>query len=129
MLDHAGFVGVHIRPRDDSNRLIASSLGGPRGSEFVFGLAAAPHSKLSADGAIRVGVGPEIFGETAFKDAFGKYLTALEALMSAHLTHSNAHGALVRLKLGMGPGLNSQFGAPVWRGVLGIEISDRIGTQ
>ena len=126
MLSHAGFVGVHVRPRDDSDTLSSASLGGPRGSEFVFGLAAAPQFDLSESGKTHAGLGPELFGETAFKNAFGKYTTALEALLSAHLTHVNDHGAVVRLKVGAGSGINAQFGAPSWRVVLGLEISDRI---
>jgi hypothetical protein len=89
-------------------------------------LAAAPQFSVASGDLDRVGVGPEIFGESAFKSAFGKYTTALEALLTAHYTHTNAHGAAVRLKLGVGRGLAAEFGAPTWRTVLGVEISDRI---
>ena len=128
IINHAGFVGVHLRPRDDSDTIASPSLGGPRGSEFVFGLAVAPQTAFGGNGALRAGFGPELFGETAFKEAFGKYTTALEALLSAHLTHVNEHGALVRIKLGAGPGIHPQFGAPTWRMVLGLEISDRVAS-
>jgi len=125
IFNHAGFAGVHLRPRDDSQKLGLPTLGGPRGSEFVFGLAAAPQLAVSKSGAASLGVGPELFGETAFKSALGKYTTALEALLSSHLTYFDAHGAQVRFKVGGGRGLNAQFGAPIWRMVLALEISDR----
>ncbi len=126
IFDHAGFAGLHIRPRDDAATLGSSAFGGPRASELVFGLGVAPQFDLCASGTTRVGFGPELFGETAFKDAFGKYTTALETLLSAQLTHIDDHGALVRFKVGAGPGINAQFGAPAWRMVLGLEISDRV---
>jgi hypothetical protein len=128
-VNFAGFAGVHIRPRDDSSKLDSASLGGPRGSEFVFGVAAAPGFALRSDKALCLGVGPEIFGESSFKGFLGKYTTALEGLLSGHLTHVDEHGARLRLKLGAGRGLNAQFGAPTWRMVLGIEISDRVGQE
>ena len=127
IVDHAGFVGVHLRPRDDSGTLGSTALGGPRGSELVFGLGLAPQFAVST--STRAGLGPELFGETAFKDAFGKYTTALETLLSANLTHVDEHGALVRFKVGGGPGINAQFGAPTWRMILGLEISDRVRKQ
>ena len=126
MFNHAGFVGAHVRPRDDTPKLDSPMLGGPRGSEFVFGLAAATRFALSKSGGSNIGVGPEFFGETAFKSAFGKYTTAVEALLSSHLTYLDAHGAQVRFKVGAGRGLNTQFGAPTWRMVLALEISDRV---
>ena len=126
ILNHAGYVGVHLRPRDDSPTLSSPSLGGPRGSELVFGLAAAPEAPLSNGSLDRIGLGPEVFGESAWKSAFGKYTTALEALFSAHYAHTNSHGAVFRLKAGVGCGLAAEFGAPTWRTVVGIEISDRI---
>ena len=126
LVDHAGFVGTHIRPRDDSATLSSAALGGPRGSELVFGLGVAPQLALGTNDTTRAGLGPELFGETALKDAFGKYTTALETLLTAHLTHIDGHGALVRFKVGSGAGISAQFGAPTWRMVLGLEISDRV---
>jgi len=126
MFNHAAFVGAHLRPRDDSAKLGSPSLAGPRGSELIVGLALAPQMALSRDGKTSLGVGPELFAETAFKAAFSKYTTALEALLSSHLSYLDEHGSQVRFKVGAGRGLNAQFGAPTWRMVLGLEISDRI---
>jgi hypothetical protein len=126
IVNHAGYVGVHLRPRDDSTTLTSPSLGGPRGSEIVFGLGIAPEATLASGSLDRIGLGPEIFGESAFKSAFGKSTTALEALLSAHYAHTNTHGAVFRLKLSVGRGLAAEFGAPTWRTVAGLEISDRI---
>jgi hypothetical protein len=123
--NHAAFIGVHVRPRDDSAKLRSAALGGPRGSELVFGLAAAPEITLNRAANAHAGIGTELIGATTFHDAFGKYTTALEALLSAHFTRVNADGATVRAKVGAGPGLNARFGAPEWRMVLGLEISDR----
>ncbi len=126
LLNHAAYLGVHIRPRDDSVQLSSPSLGGPRGSEFVFGFAAAPEFVLGSSGLHRLRVGPEVFGESAFKSAFGKSTTALEALLSANYTHTNRANGVVRLKLGVGRGLVSDFGAPTWRTVVGLEITGRV---
>jgi len=45
---------------------------------------------------------------------------------SQALAHTNSHGAVFRLKAGVGCGLSVEFGAPRWRTVVGREISDRI---
>lgn len=123
--NHAGYLGVHIRPRDDSSTLTASSLGGPRGSEVIFGLALAPEFAVSS--VDRIGIGPEVFGESAIRGLFGKYTTALEAILSTHYMHTNPDGAIFRVKLGVGRGLAAEFGAPTWRTVVAVEISDRVG--
>jgi hypothetical protein len=117
---YAGHLGFHLRPRDDS-----PAPGGPRGNELLFGAAVAPRLAVGADGRALV-VGPEIFGVTAFNAFFGKTTTALEALLAARFEFADARGGLWRLKLGIGDGLNPEFGAAEWRGVAGVELSGRV---
>jgi hypothetical protein len=69
-------------------------------------------------------VGPELYGETAFRAFFGTTATGLEALLTGRLERRPARGAKWRVKLGGGGGLEPRFGAPAWRLVVGIEIFD-----
>jgi hypothetical protein len=70
-------------------------------------------------------VGPEIFGATAFRAFFGGDTTALEALVSGRFETRRVGRANVRLKLGVGAGLDHAFGAPAWRIVGGVELFGR----
>jgi hypothetical protein len=67
-------------------------------------------------------LGPEVFGATAFQSLFGLNSTALEGLLTARLEGTAENRAQLRVKLGVGAGINQQFGAPEWRIVCGIEI-------
>jgi len=114
---YAGQLGVHVRPRDDS-----PTPGSPEGSELLFG--AAGGLKLPLDGSMAVVIGPEIYGETAFKSFFGGTTTGVEALLTSRIEGTGDDGRQVRIKLGSGGGLDPQFGAPEWRFVVGLEIFD-----
>jgi OmpA-OmpF porin, OOP family len=118
LFTYAGQLGVHIRPMDDS-----PAPGGPRGSELLFGLAAGSRLPVSKRGTVVV-VGPEIYGETAFSSFFGATTTGLEGLFTARMEGTADDGAQLRVKLGMGPGISQNFGAPEWRVVFGIELFD-----
>jgi hypothetical protein len=111
---YAGQLGVHIRPLDDATP------GSPRGSELLFGVAGG--AKLPVGRAWAVVVGPEIFGATAFRSFFGANNTALEGLLSGRIEGTRDNGLQLRIKLGIGAGLNQRFGAPEWRLVAGIEV-------
>jgi hypothetical protein len=117
---YAGHLGVHIRPLDD-----APTPGSPEGSELLFGVAAGPRFGLGKSGSMAIVVGPEIYGETAFRSLLGTS-TGVEALLTGRLEETGDDGALLRVKLGGGAGLDPRFGAPAWRGIVGIEISDHL---
>jgi hypothetical protein len=121
VFSYAGHVGVHLRPRRE-----AAIPGGPNGSELLFGAAMGPRLALSRSGAAAIMVGPEIFGQTAFRSLFGRTSTGVEALMTARFEQTNGNTTLTRFKLGFGEGLNSEFGAPDWRCVFGVEILGRV---
>jgi hypothetical protein len=114
---YAGQLGVHIRPLDDS-----ATPGSPRGSELLFG--AAGGAKLSTGQSTdwAIVVGPEIYGATAFHSFFATNGTAIEGLLSCRLEGTRADKAQMRFKLGIGAGINQQFGAPEWRILVGVEI-------
>jgi len=116
---YAGHAGVHVRPLDDS-----PAPGSPQGSELLFGGAAGARLLLCNGGSALV-IGPEVYGATAFASFFGTTGTALEGLFTGRWEGTREHGPQVRLKLGMGAGLNPHFGAPEWRTVLGVEVFDR----
>ncbi|HEY1957419.1 MAG TPA: hypothetical protein VGH28_17490 [Polyangiaceae bacterium] len=102
---YAARAGVHVRRFD-------------AGDEFVFGAAAGARFGPSAWSVV---VGPEIFGQTALGDFFGAR-TGLEGLLSARLEHFAPHRPGLRAKLGVGAGLDPNFGAPAWRLVVGVEL-------
>jgi OOP family OmpA-OmpF porin len=114
---YAGQLGVHIRPLDD-----APAPGSPRGSELLFGVAAGPRLMVGSRTALVVG--PEVFGQTAFRSFFGKDTTGLEGLLSARMEGTADDGGQLRVKLGLGAGLDQHFGAPEWRIVLAVELFD-----
>jgi hypothetical protein len=119
---YAGHAGVHVRPLDDS-----PTPGSPQGSELLFGAAAGARFPVFGNHAIVVG--PEIYGATAFRAFMQSTGTALEALFTGRLEGTADDGPQLRFKLGMGAGLNPHFGAPGWRLVFGIELSDRTARQ
>jgi hypothetical protein len=116
---YAGQLGVHVRTLDDGS---AGAPGSPRGSELLFGVAGGPRVPLCASSKWSLVVGPEIFGETAFKPFFDSASTGLEALATGRLEESDGPGPHLRLRVGTGGGLNAHFGAPEWRAVIGIEV-------
>jgi hypothetical protein len=138
-LTYAGQLGVHIRPLDD-----ASTPGSPRGSELLFGLAAgarfpvgraaaanetvgsgaAANETVRRDGRKVIVVGPEIYGATAFVDFLGPTRTAVEGLLTGRFEGTGTHGGQLRLKLGIGAGLDPHFGGPAYRFVIGVEVFD-----
>jgi hypothetical protein len=113
---YAGQVGVHVRPLDQT------STAGPQGSELLFGVAAGPRFAVGADRALVVG--PEVFGETAFKSFLGTTGTGVEGLLSARLEGTGHDGGQLRFKAGIGAGLDPRFGAPEWRALVGVELFD-----
>ena len=121
MFTYAGHLGVHVRPLDES-----PVPGAPRGSELLFGVAGGYRFGAGCTCGTAVVLGPELFGETAFRNAFGKTSTGVEALLTGRLHHIDDHGAQQTFKLGLGTGIHAQFGAPEWRAVLAIEIHDRV---
>jgi len=123
MFGYAGQLGVHIRPLDD-----APILGSPEGSELLFGLAAGPRFALGKAKGFSLVVGPEIYGQTAFRNFFGS-ATGLEGLMTGRLEGTADDGPQVRIKLGAGGGLDAKFGAPEWRMVFAIELFDHSGDR
>jgi hypothetical protein len=116
-LTYAGQLGVHIRPRDDSPIPDA-----PRGSELLFGVALGSRSVV--DKGIALVVGPEVYGETAFRSFLESGATGVEGLMSGRIEGTASDGGQVRVKLGLGGGLDARFGAPDWRVALAIELFD-----
>jgi len=112
---YAAHIGVHIRPLNE-----AKIDGAPRGSELLFGVATGP--RLWVGRATAIIVGPEIYGETAFKSFFSSPATGLEALMSARIESLGDNRANFRIKLGAGGGLSPYFGAAQWRVVLAVEL-------
>jgi hypothetical protein len=114
---YAGQLGVHLRPLDDS-----PTPGSPQGSELLFGVAGGV--KLPLGEGSQVVVGPEVYGESAFRSFLGGSSTGLEALLTSRIEGTGDDGQQLRVKLGSGGGLNPQFGAPEWRFVIGFEVFD-----
>jgi hypothetical protein len=104
----ASQVGVHIRPLDEP------SPGSPRGSELLFGVAGGAQLPAGAGSFL---IGPEIHGATPFRAFLGSGTTALEALLTAGYRAPFP----LRVKAGLGAGIDPQFGAPSWRAVLQFE--------
>ena len=118
-LTYAGNLGVHVRPLSDP------APEGPKGSELLFGAAAGGKLSPCASCAQRIVIGPEIFGATAFDSFFGSRATALEALLTTRFEGTAESGATLRLKLGIGAGINAHFGAPEERALISVEVFDR----
>ena len=116
---YAGHLGVHIRPLDE-----ADTPGSPRGSEMLFGAAAGVRTLVGQGGGAAFIVGPEIFGATPFHSFLGGTSTPLEALLVGRLEGTADDGPQIRVKSGVGVGIEQQFGAPEWRLVFAIELFD-----
>jgi len=110
---YAGQLGLHIRPVDDS-----PAPGSPNGNELLFGLSAGRRFSVGTRWAVLLG--PEVYGETALRSFFGG-ATGVEGLVTGRL-EGTGDGRRVRLKLGVGGGLDPHFGAPEWRIVFGVEL-------
>jgi len=119
---YAGQLGVHVRPLNES-----PAPDSPRGSELLFGAAGGVKFPLGGGASTVLVAGPELFGESAFKSLFASRTTGLEGLLTARLEAISERGALLRLKLGAGGGLEPHFGAPEWRVVCAVELSDQSG--
>ncbi len=87
---YAGQLGVHIRPLDESPTPQA-----PQGSELLFGVAGG--LKVPLGGGEAVIVGPEIWGESAFKSLFGGSTTGLEAMLTSRIEGTGDDGGQVRV--------------------------------
>jgi hypothetical protein len=121
---YAGQIGVHVRPLDES-----PTPGGPQGSELLFGLAGGARFAVGNGNAMSLVVGPEVFGETAFRSFFGSNTTGVEGLLTGRLEGTADDGGQLRVKVGAGAGLDANFGAPEWRVVVGIELFDHSGDR
>jgi hypothetical protein len=123
-LSYAGQLGAHIRPLDES-----PTTGSPRGSELLFGAGGGVRFPLDSSSAKVIVAGPELYGETAFDSFLGSRSTGLEGLLTGRLEAISDRGALLRFKLGVGGGLDPHFGAPAWRAVCAVELSDEFTHQ
>lgn len=112
---YAGQAGVHIRPLNDY-----PIPGSPQGNEFLFGIAGGV--KIPVGPARRLVVGPEIYGASAFRSFMQAAETEKEWLISTRLEGTGNSGRQTRVKLGVGGGINPQFGAPKWRIVLAVDF-------
>jgi hypothetical protein len=115
-ITYAAHLGVHVRPVNDS-----ATPQSPEGSELLFGVAAGAKVPVFK-GTEALIVGPEIFGATAFRSFFGGTTTALEGLLTGRLETTGEQGPQLRIKLGAGVGLHTEFGAPTWRLLLSVEL-------
>jgi hypothetical protein len=116
---YAGQLGVHIRPLDET-----PAPQGPQGSELLFGVAAGAKLPLGRDSGSALVIGPEVYGETAFRSFFGGSSTGLEGLLTTRVEGTGDSGGQLRVKLGTGGGISPQFGAPEWRFVVSVELFD-----
>ena len=115
---YAGQAGVHIRPLNDY-----PIPGSPQGSELLFGIAGGV--KIPVGLAKRLVVGPEVYGASAFRSFMQAAETDKEWLISTRFEGTGKSGRQARVKLGVGGGINPQFGAPKWRVVLAVEFFGR----
>jgi hypothetical protein len=120
---YAGQVGVHVRALDMSGTPDA-----PRGSELLFGVAGGVKLPVRVNGGMAIVLGPELYGASSFHRFFSAADTPFEALLSGRLEGTGSDGMQLRVKLGVGAGINPVLGAPEWRVVVGVETfnhSDR----
>ncbi|MGO8996621.1 MAG: hypothetical protein ACLQVI_25180 [Polyangiaceae bacterium] len=122
LFSYAAQVGVHVRPLDDS-----PAPGSPQGSELLFGVAAGPRFPVDAAGRTVVVVGPEVYGETAFKSFLGSTGTGVEGLLTGRIEGTGDDGGQLQAKLGIGAGLDPRFGTPEWRFVFAVTLFDHSG--
>jgi hypothetical protein len=114
---YAAQLGVHIRPRDDG-----PVPGAPKGSELLYGVAAGAKIPLRRDRSWSAVIGSEVYGATAFHSFTDQNGTALEGLLTSRFEGTRVDRAQIRVKVGIGAGLNQHFGAAEWRLVAGIEV-------
>jgi hypothetical protein len=112
---YAGQTGVHIRTLNDS-----PVPGSPQGSELLFG--AAGGVKIPVRRAKQFVVGSEVYGASAFRSFMQSAETDKEWLISTRFESTGNSGRQARMKLGVGRGINPQFGAPTWRVVAVVEL-------
>ncbi len=117
---YAGQLGVHVRPLDEP-----STPGNPRGSELLVGVAAGSRFPVGQRASSAFVVGPEVFAETSLRSFLGGSTTGVEGLLTGRFETGGDDGPQLRVKLGAGGGLDPSFGAPSFRLVVGIELSDR----
>jgi hypothetical protein len=117
---YAAQLGAQFRQESDPR-----APGTPEGSELLFGAAGGvrvPIERLRGQALI---VGPEVYGESAFRSLFGKTSTGLEGLVTGRLEGTADDGPQLRFKLGAGGGIDPNFGSAEWRVVAAIELFDR----
>jgi OOP family OmpA-OmpF porin len=119
LFTYAGQLGVHVRPLDDS-----PTPGSPQGSELLFGGAAGARLLVSRGRDVAFVVGPELFGATAFQAFLGSTGTEIEGLLGARIEGTREDEPQLRVKWGVGGGIDPRFGAPQWRALVGIELFD-----
>lgn len=120
---YAGQLGVHIRPIDEPD-----VPGSPRGSELLFGAAVGAKLQLACGCWLAV-FGPEVYGASALRSLGSSETTALEGLLTARFETLRGTARHVRIRVGIGGGLNPEFGAPEWRVVAGIEMFGESGNR
>jgi hypothetical protein len=113
---YAGQVGLHYRP--DGN---VPGADATNSIELLFGAAVGRRFPVGWMGSSDLVVGPEVFGETSLTQVGPTSNTGVEALLSARLEETGEAAERLRLKLGVGVGLDPNFGAPQWRAVLSVE--------
>jgi hypothetical protein len=113
---YAGQVGLHYRP--DGN---VPGADATNSIELLFGGAIGRRIPVGWMGSSDLVIGPEVFGETSLTQVGPTANTGVEALLSARLEETGADHPHLRVKLGVGAGLDPHFGAPQWRAVLSIE--------
>lgn len=111
LFEYAAQLGAHIRTRDDVAYGRSYGNGGRVGHELTFQVAA---GLRLAEG--RVVVGPELYGRKSFDDTDGQS-SPVEVLLGGHFGLTDS----VRLSAGLGAGVTKSYGAPVARGIFGIE--------
>jgi hypothetical protein len=99
----AGQIGFHVRTLSD-----LPALGGPDGSEFLFG--GSVGRRFWSHGHWHLIAGPEVYGETALR-AFFNGSTGIEALLTTRF-ETDGEGRRIRIKVGAGHGILEHFGAP-----------------
>ncbi len=113
--EYAADLGTHLRWRDQP------APGGPRGSELLFGAGLGARIDPRGAPAVRVVLGAELFGETAWRSAFSWDTTGLEAMATGRIQWTTPTRR-IRAKLGAGGGIDPHFGAPAFRTALSIEV-------
>ena len=111
---YAARLGAHLRTLDQS-----PAPGGPRGSELLFGAAAAGKVLFAAS---TLCIGPEVFGASAFRSFLGSQTTSLEALLTTRWETRVGSAGRLALKFAAGGGTGRSFGAPQWRTVASVEL-------